>query len=153
MAIMQRFKGRISAASFSLLKGGLSDGSSGGSSSLQGAIRIPLAVTAVATTSFPIALPVGATILSAQVITSVAYTGATVTFALGSTAGAVDLIAATTIKAIGYFPLTLITAGAPGVILGNAPALVAGFNFFGTVTQTATFTAVGTAALVIEYTV
>ena len=109
---------------------------------------MPLPVTAVANTSFTVTLPSGGTLLNAMVNTSVAYTGATVTIALGVSALDTTIVNATTIKAIGAYPLTLLqpAAASPAVMPNASP------NLFITVTQTSTYTAVGTAFLVLNYT-
>lgn len=148
---VQRWKGKIVGSQLWLPKGGFYDAASGVAGSLQGALRVALPVTAVATTDYHFALPVGATMLSAQVYTSVAYTGTTVLVSIGATDGGQDYVAQTTIKTVGFFSLSFVAAGAPG--LAFAPALTVGtpsWNFSARITQTGA-TAVGTGVLVIEY--
>jgi hypothetical protein len=67
--------------------------------------RLNLPVTAIANTDFTMSIPPGCTLLSAVVYTSVAYTGATVTIQLGSSAGDSSYVAAISIKAVGMVPL------------------------------------------------
>jgi hypothetical protein len=144
--IMQRFKGKVQAAVLYLGAGGIVDAASGIGAKAQLALKTALPVTAVANTDFSLSLPPGAIVLSANVYTTTAYTGATVALQLGSTLGAADVVAATNIKATG-FVLLVVAAGAPAAIasLGAAP------NLFVRIIQTATFTAVGNGTLVIEY--
>lgn len=144
--IMQRWKGKVMAQVLLLGSGGIVDAASGIGAKGQLALKTALPVTAVANTDFSLSLPPGAIILSANVYTTTAYTGATATLQLGSTLGASDVVAATNIKAAG-FVLLVIAAGAPVAIanLGAAP------NLFARIVQTATFTAVGNGTLVVEY--
>lgn len=149
MAFMQRFKGRIAADSFSVRRGGFFDGASGvGGQSLQGVLRLPVAVTAVASTDFTMALPPGAMILSAAFYTTTVFTGATATIQLGNAAGGAQYIAAVDVKAVQVLQLTLVNAAAGA--LASLPALVGGFNLFARLAQT-TPTAVGAGILEIEY--
>jgi hypothetical protein len=61
---------------------------------------VPITVTAVASTDFVVYLPAYSTVTTVQNYTGTAFTGATVTVALGSTAGGTDYVqAAQTIKA------------------------------------------------------
>ena len=138
-----RIKGKAMAAALWIGSGGIVDAASGIGGKAQLASRTAITVTAVANTDFSISLPPGAAILSANFYTTVAYTGATVTAQLGSTVGASDIVAATNVKAIGFYLLTL----AAGAVVGN---LGAAPNVFCRIVQT-TPTAVGTGQLVIEY--
>jgi hypothetical protein len=144
---VQRFKGKIKAEELWLGFGGFFDAASGIKGVTDYIIKIPLPVTAVATTAFTASLPPGGTLLNASVYTSVAFTGATVTIALGVAANDTTIVNATTIKAVGIYPLTLLQPGAaaPAVMPNTSP------NLFITVTQ-GTPTAVGTAFLQLNYT-
>lgn len=152
MAFMQRFKGRIAADSLSVRRGGLFDGASGvggaGLSSIQGVLRLPLAVTAVANTDFTAAIPTGATILSAAVYTTTLFTAASITLQIGNVAGGVQYVAATSIISVGIVQLTLVNAAAAA--LASFPAPTAGANVFVRLVQ-GTPTAVGAGLLEIEY--
>ena len=138
-----RFKGKIMAAVIYLGAGGIVDAASGIAGKAQLASRTPITVTAVANTDFPISLPPGATILSANFYTSVAFTGTTVTAQLGSTLGASDIVAPVSVKTAGYVLFTLVATALIGA-LGPAP------NVFCRIVQTGP-TAVGAGTLVIEY--
>jgi hypothetical protein len=142
---VQRWKGKVMAAALYLGPGGIVDAASGIGGKVQLANKTAITVTAVANTDFSISLPPGATILSANFYTTTAFTGTTVTAQLGSTLGALDIVAATNIKAAGYVLLVL-AATAPASIAseGTAP------NVFCRVIQTGP-TAVGAGLLVIEY--
>jgi hypothetical protein len=144
---MQRFQGKIKANQIWIGTGGFFDAISGIKGTTDYIVKIPLPVTAVATTAFTVSLPPGGTLLNASVNTSVAFTGATVTIALGVAASDTTIVNATTIKAIGVYQLTLLqpAAAAPAVMPNTSP------NLFVTITQ-GTPTAVGTAFLVLNYT-
>jgi hypothetical protein len=145
---MQRFQGRIKANQLWVGSGGFIDASSGIKGLTDYIIKLPLPVTATANTDFTVSLPPGGTLLNASVYTSVAYTGNTVTIALGVSAGDATYVTATTIKAIGVYPLTLLqpAAAGPAIMPATSP------NLFIRVIQTATTTNVGTAFLVLNYT-
>lgn len=111
--------------------------------------EIPLAVTAVATTDFaPIAFPPGATDLTYRTYTTTGFGAATdAQLSLGSTAGGVDYVAATTIKAVGVKSHTPVDAAAafhlaPGSLLA-----------YPRITQSGTASATGAATLTISYSV
>lgn len=108
---------------------------------------LSLPVTATANTDFPVVqLPPGATGVTYRTYTTTAYGAATdATISIGSTAGGVDYVAATTIKAIGVKNHTAVDAAAASHL--TAPAA----GFFVRVTQTGTASAVGAATLVFEY--
>lgn len=148
---VQRFKGKVAFQTISLPSGGFVDANSGTSGSLQGMLRIPIQAVAALTTDYSGAVPPGATILSAAFYCSTAFTGATVTLMLGNAAGNASYVAAVDIKTpgIAVTPLTMLNAQA-GAFLAM-PALVSGKNLWARITQTATTTAVGTGAVVIEY--
>lgn len=140
---VSRWKGKIMAAVLYLGPGGIVDASSGIAGKAQVASKTAMPVAATANNDFSISLPPGAAILSANFYTTVAYTGATATVQLGSSAGASDFVAATNIKSLGFVLLTL----AAGAAIGNLPATP---NVFARIVQT-TPTAVGNGFLVIEY--
>jgi hypothetical protein len=144
---VQRFKGRIKAEQLWIGSGGFYDAVSGIKGITDYIIKVPLPVTAVATTAFTVSLPPGGTLLDASVFTSVAFTGATVTIALGVAASDTTIVNATTIKALGNYQLTLLQPGAaaPAVMPATSP------NLWITVTQ-GTPTNVGTAFLQLNYT-
>lgn len=143
--IMQRWKGKVMAAVLYLGAGGIVDSASGIAGKAQLASKTAVTVTAVANTDIPISLPPGALILAANFYTTTAFTGTTVTAALGSTTGATDIVAATDVKARG-FVLLAIAQTAPNAIanLGAAP------NLFLRIAQTGA-TAVGVGVLTVEY--
>lgn len=101
---------------------------------------LEITVTAILTTPFTLAMP-ACTIIRATTVTSTAFTGNTVTMALGTTVSGVDIVAATTIKAAGLFAHTVVAAAAK----------FAGGTLHFTATQTATATAVGRAVTIVEY--
>jgi hypothetical protein len=103
-------------------------------------IVVPVAVTAVASTALTATLP-PCTIIRASSYTTTAFTGNTVTMAIGTAAAGEQIVAATTIKAAGVFSHTLVAAG----------IAFAGGTVHLTVAQTATETAVGAARTVIEF--
>lgn len=146
MAFQQIWRGKVFARLLAIGSGGVVDASSGLGGKGMLASRTIITVTAVANTDFSLSLPPGAQVLSAKNITTTAFTGATATLQLGSTLGASDIVAATDVKAAGYYTLA-IAANAPAAIaaLGAAP------NVFARLVQTATFTAVGKSTLVIEF--
>src|ERR1043165_9081387 len=74
---------------------------------------LSLPVTATANTDFTLSAPAGAINVSYTVLTTPAYGAATdAQISIGSTAGGVDYVAATTIKAIGRYALTPVAAAA-----------------------------------------
>jgi hypothetical protein len=107
-------------------------------------IAVPLAALAQANTDFSFNLP-ACRILRMTQRTNVAFTGNTVTLQVGSTAGGVDYVAAADIKATS-------AARAQTLVAGTA-ALDAfpGGAVFGRIVQTATFTAVGSGVLLVEF--
>ena len=146
MGIMQRFQGSIKTAALLLGGGGIIDAASGIAGGPVVTQKIPLPVGANANTDIgPISVPKGKTLLRASVYTSTAYTGTTVTIQIGSSAGDASYVAATTIKALGVYALTLVAAAAAA--LGSLPATP---NLFVRIVQTGP-TAVGAATLVLEY--
>ena len=86
--------------------GGIVDGVSGIAGRMDYIQTLMLSVTAVANTDFTMSVPPGATLLSATVYTSVAYTGATATIQIGNAAAGAQYVAAVSIQAIGIVPLT-----------------------------------------------
>lgn len=108
-------------------------------------ITVPLAALAQASTDFTFTLP-ACRILRATQRTSVAFTGNTVTLALGTAAGGAQLVAAADIKAkAAARALTLVDAAA------DTFAAFAGGLVYGRIAQTATETAVGAGELYIEF--
>jgi hypothetical protein len=103
--------------------------------------ELALPVTAVLTTDFTLAVPPGFKLLRATTFTSLAYTGNTVTLALGTTVGGAEIVAAVSIKSLGVVAHTLLPAAAFPVVGGLVTARV---------TQTATATVVGTGTVVLE---
>lgn len=109
--------------------------------------ELSLPVTAVANTDYAqVFLPAKARNITYRTITTTAYTAVTdAQISIGSTAGGVDYVAATTIKAIGVKSHTPVDAAA-AVHLGPGA-----LGFFVRVTQSGTASAVGAATLIIEY--
>jgi hypothetical protein len=126
--------------------GGVTDGSSGISGRTDYIQKLSLPVTAVANTDFTMSIPAGATLLSAVVYTTTAYTGATATIQIGNAAAGAQYVAAVSIAPIGMVPLTLLAAQTPAFM--SMPAATP--NLFIRIVQT-TPTAVGAAMLVINY--
>jgi hypothetical protein len=110
---------------------------------------LSLPVTATANTDYtPIAFPAGATDLTYKTYTTTAYTAGTdAKISIGSTAGGVDYVAATTIAAIGVKSHTPVDAAAAFHLAPGA------LTAFVRVTQSGTATAVGAATLTIGYSV
>jgi len=126
--------------------GGIIDAASGIAGGPVVVQKIALPVGANANTDIPpISVPAGKTLLRASVYTSTAYTGATVTIQIGTSAGDASYVAAATIAAIGVHSLALVAAAAAALA-----ALPATPNLFVRIVQT-TPTAVGAATLVLEY--
>jgi hypothetical protein len=108
-------------------------------------LAVPLSVLAAANTDFSFALP-ACRILRMTQRTNVAFTGNTVTLQVGSTAGGVDYVAAADIKAA--------SAARPQTLVAAAAATLEAFpggTVFGRIVQTATFTAVGSGVLHVEF--
>lgn len=113
-----------------------------------GSQTLALPVTAVANTDFTMTIPSGSLIESMTVYTTTAYTAVTdAKLEVGSTVGGVDYVAATTIKAIGVAPMTLVAAAAAAFANFTAGTL------FVRVVQSGGSTAVGAATLVVVYSV
>lgn len=106
-----------------------------------------LPVTAVANTDYAaVSLPPGAIDVAYKTLTTTAYTAGTdAKISIGSTAGGVDYVAATTILAIGVKSHTPVDAAAAVHLAPGA------LTFFVRVTQSGTPTAVGAATLVFTY--
>ena len=150
MGIMQRWKGKIQADALSVKRGGLIDPTSQLSGYyMQGVLVMNIQAVAALTTDFSAALPPGCTLLDAYVITTTAYTGATATLMLGSSAGDNSYAAATDVKTPGLAKTSLALIGSANLI--SFPALTSGKNIFARLTQTATTTAVGTSKLVLKF--
>lgn len=107
-------------------------------------IAVPLVPTAVASTDFTFVLP-RCRIVALRERTNVAFTGATVTLQLGSTAGGVDYVAAVDIKAKAA-SRTLTQVDAAADVLDNFTA----GTVFGRIAQT-TPTAVGSGVLLVDF--
>lgn len=115
---------------------------------IDGAITLPLPVTAVATTDFVVTPPPGAILLSASTITTVAYGAVTdATIAIGSTVGGGEYVAATTVKAIGVKNHTLVDAAAP--YFANTTGAANEIKV--RITQSGGNSAVGAATLVLRF--
>jgi len=145
---VQRFKGKVQAASLWLGSGGLVDAASGISGKQDYIQKLSLPVTATANTDFTMSVPTGATLLRATVYTTTGY-GATTDakIEIGSSAGDASYVAQTSIKAVGVVNLTLVAAAAAALL--SAPA--GSPNLFIRIVQTGTTSATGAATLVLEY--
>lgn len=108
---------------------------------------LSLPVTATANTDYAaVALPAGAINVTYKTITTTAYGAATdAVISIGSTAGGVDYVAATTIKAIGVKTHTPVDAAAAVHLTPGA------LTFFVRVTQSGTASATGAATLILSY--
>jgi hypothetical protein len=108
-------------------------------------LMVPLTVAAAANSDFTFTLP-ACRVLRMTQRTNVAFTGNTVTLQMGSTAGGVDYVAAADIKALS-------AARAQTLVAAAAAALdaFAGGTVHGRIVQTATFTAVGSGVLQVEF--
>lgn len=145
---MQRFKGKIQADSLWVGRNGVGDSYSGVRGLTDFMLKVPLTVTAVATTDFTISLPAGGTLMSAQAYTTTQFGAATnANLTLGSTIGGNDFVTAVDIKTVGLRNLTLISGAA--ALLG---ILAAAPNVFARITQVGTASATGTAFLLLNYT-
>lgn len=111
------------------------------------ATTLSLPVTAVANTDYAaFNLPLTATAVTYKTYTTTGYGAATdAQISIGSTAGGVDYVAATTIKAVGVKTHTPVDAAAA---VHLAPGSL---QFFVRVTQSGAASATGAATLVIEY--
>lgn len=109
--------------------------------------NLSLPVTATANTDYAqVFLPANAQNVTYRTYTTTAYTAGTdAQISIGSTAGGVDYVAATTIKAIGVKSHTPVDAAAAVHLAPGA------LGFFVRVTQSGTATAVGAATLVLDY--
>lgn len=109
--------------------------------------ELALPVTAVANTDYAaVALPAGAHNVTYRTLTTTAYTAATdAQISIGSTAGGVDYVAATTIKAVGVKAHTPVDAAAAVHLSPGA------LTFFVRVTQSGTASAVGAATLIFDF--
>lgn len=106
---------------------------------------LPLAVTATANTDFVLTIPPGAIAANYSVYTTTAFGAATdATIQLGTTAGGNDLVAATSIKALGAVQLTRVAAAA--ALHLRAPETV-----YARIVQTGAASATGAATLVASY--
>lgn len=114
---------------------------------IRSSMELSLPVTATANTDFAaVLLPAGARNVTYKTYTTTAYTAVTdAQISIGSTAGGVDYVAATTIKAIGVKTHTPVDAAAA---VHLAPGVL---TFFVRVTQSGTASAVGAATLVFDY--
>jgi hypothetical protein len=112
-------------------------------------IDLDLPAQAAANTDFSLSLPSGAELISLRSRTSTAFTGTTATVQVGLTVGGAELVAATSIKALGEVAHSLVGAVAADVAsslsMGSASP-----NLFVRVVQTGP-TAVGQARLLVEY--
>jgi hypothetical protein len=150
--LMQRYKGKVQVDDLWLGSGGLFDAVSGIKGLNDFIIKVPLPVTAVASTAFTVSLPPGGTLLNASVYTYVAYgAGTDCKISIGSAALDNSYLtggAAVSIKALGVHLLALAQPAAAGpATLPNASP-----NLFITLAQTGTASATGSAFLVLNYT-
>lgn len=108
--------------------------------------NITLPVTATANTDFTVTVPAGAINATYTVLTTTAYGAATdAQISIGSTAGGVDYVAATTIKAIGRYSLTPVAAAAATHLN------IGGVTLNVRVVQSGTASATGAATLIVGY--
>lgn len=129
--------------------GGIVDAASGVNGRSDYVLKLSLPVTAVTNTDYTLSLPPGATLVSAAVYTTTAYTGTTGNISLGSAAAGAQYVAATDIKAIGVVQLVLVNAAAASLLsMPNAAP-----NLFIRIAQSTTPTAVGAGVLVVNYVV
>lgn len=105
---------------------------------------LSLVPTAAASTALTMTLP-ACRIVRVTQRTTTAYTGNTVTVAVGTTVGGVDIVAAATIKTKANRVMTLVDASA------DILAAFAGGVVYVTIAQTATETAVGAGELMVEF--
>jgi hypothetical protein len=113
---------------------------------IKGAKALSLPVTATANTDFAVTLPPGATNVTYRTYTTTGYGAATdAQISIGSTAGGVDYVAATTIKAVGVKSHTPVDAAAAVHLAPGA------LTFFVRVTQSGAASATGAATLVFDY--
>lgn len=148
MGIMQIWKGKVFANSFGAKN--FVDPATGVSGKLQGAVKGVIQAVAQANTDFTFALPPGASFMAAKFICTTAFTGNTATLQIGSTAGGAEYVAATDIKTPAATATILVLKGIANTI--SLPALdVNGKNIYVRLVQTATFTAVGTGTLFLEF--
>lgn len=110
--------------------------------------QLSLPVTATANTDLTLAIPPGSVAASFVVYTTTGYGAATdATIQIGSTAGGVDYVAATTIKAVGIYALTRVNAAAASFLsLPNANP-----NIFIRIVQSGAASATGAAMLTVTY--
>lgn len=146
---LQRFQGKIKTGQLWLGTGGLYDAVSGIKGQSDFILKIALPVTATANTDFTTTLPAGGCLKNATVFTTTAYGAVTdAKISLGVSAGDASYVTATTIKALGVFPLTLLqpAAAGPAIMPATSP------NLFIRVAQSGGNSATGAAFLVLSYT-
>jgi hypothetical protein len=145
---LQRFQGKVKIGELFLGSAGIFDAASGIAGKNDYIQRLSLPVTAVTNTDYTLSVPAGATILTAIVYTTTAYTGTTANISIGNAAGGAQYVAATDIHAIGVVQLVLVNAAAAALL--SMPAGTP--NLFVRIAQSTTPTAVGAGTLVIHYT-
>lgn len=149
---VQRLKGKVIIPALELGSAGFFDAPSGIKGIADFIIKIPLPVTAAASTAFTVSLPPGGTLLNASVYTYVAYGAVTdCKISLGVSAADNSYLTggtAVSIKALGVYELVLAqpAAAGPAIMPNTSP------NLFITVAQTGTASATGSAFLVLNYT-
>lgn len=121
---------------------------------VQGARLTTIQAVALATNDTSIALPLGARILAVTALPSVAATGATSGFSVGTTVGGTDIVANTSVLGTVQIILPIALTGSKPLLVANYASIVATSNGGSIIwvrnTQT-TQTAVGTFLLFIEY--
>jgi hypothetical protein len=105
------------------------------------ALAVPITVLAQANTDFTVPVQDPARIFRATMLTTTAFTGATVALSLGSSAGGAQIVNAADVKAAGAAALTLV---------GTAGWSLTGGTLFGRMAQT-TPTNVGAGTLIVEF--
>lgn len=99
MAVTGGFTGPVTAAGVSVFP--------------QGTARLAITVPAQATTDFSVTVPAGAILTGAQTFTTTAFGAVTdATIQIGTTVGGAELVAATTVKALGVYNHTLVAGAA-----------------------------------------
>jgi hypothetical protein len=145
---LQRFQGKVRISQLWIGKGGIVDAVSGIGGSAPYVQKVPLQAANATTTDYgPFSVPLGKTLLRASVYTGTAWAAVTdAKVSIGVSAGDQTYVAQTTIKAIGFFALTLAAAAAAALAsLPTAP------NLYVRVTQSGGNSATGLSTLVLEY--
>ena len=127
---------------------GTTVGPAGTQGQIEAARKVAIAVTATANTDITASVPPTATVIAIDLYTTTAFGAVTdATIQIGSTAGGVDYVAATSIKAVGLVRLTLVGAAAASLLsMPNASP-----NLFIRIVQTGGSSATGAATAVVRY--